>query len=127
MKIVTLAARILLGLVFLVFGLNFFFHFLNMPMPTGAAGEYVGILFMHHFLDVVSALQIVGGLLLLTGRFVPLALVLLGPVVVNIILYHLLLWPVGFAPAVLVTLLELYLLFVYRKSFRGLFDAVPEV
>jgi len=122
-----LVARILLGAVFLVFGLNTILQFLHMPMPTGDAGVYVGILFTHHFLNFVAALQIIGGLLLLVGRFVPLALVLLGPVIVNIILYHLLLEPVGAAPGVVVTLLELFLLFAYRKSFRGLFDAVPEL
>jgi hypothetical protein len=87
----------------------------------------MGVLFMHHFLYVVGALQLIGGLLLLVGRFVPLGLVLLGPVIVNIILYHMLLEPVGYAPAVVVTLLELFLLFAYRKSFRGLFDAAPEI
>jgi putative oxidoreductase len=120
-------ARILLGALFLLFGLNFFLHFLKMPMPTGDAGTYMGVLFMHHFLYVVGALQVIGGLLLLVGRFVPLGLVLLGPVIVNIILYHMLLEPVGVAPAVLVTLLELFLLYGYRKSFRGLFDAAPEI
>jgi putative oxidoreductase len=127
MNKVIVLARILLGAVFVIFGANFFLHFLKTPMPTGDAGTYLGVLFMHHFLYVVGALQLVGGLLLLVGRFVPLALVLLGPVIVNAILYHLLLEPVGYAPAVLVTLLELFLLFAYRKSFRGLFDAVPEI
>jgi putative oxidoreductase len=122
-----LAARILLGALFLFFGLNMFFHFLNMPMPTGDAGTYLGVLFVHHFLYVVATLQIVGGLLLLVGRFVPLGLVLLGPVVVNILLYHMLLEPSGAAPGIVVTILELFLLYGYRKSFRGLFDAAPEV
>jgi putative oxidoreductase len=125
-KLVVLA-RILLGALFVLFGANFFLHFLKTPMPTGDAGAYLGILFMHHFLYVVGALQLVGGLLLLVGRFVPIGLVLLGPVLVNAILYHLLLEPVGYAPAVVATLLELFLLFAYRQSFRGLFDAVPEV
>jgi putative oxidoreductase len=127
MNKVIVVARILLGALFVLFGSNFFLHFLKMPMPTGDAGTYMGVLFMHHFLYVVGALQLIGGLLLLVGRFVPLGLVLLGPVIVNIILYHLLLEPVGVAPGVVVTLLELFLLFAYRKSFRGLFDAAPEI
>src|ERR1700692_3502049 len=127
MNKVIVVARVLLGALFLMFGLNFFLHFLKMPMPTGDAGTYMGVLFMHHFLYVVGALQVIGGLLLLVGRFVPLGLVLLGPVIVNILLYHLLLEPAGVAPGVTVTVLELFLLFAYRKSFRGLFDAVPEV
>ena len=75
MKIVTLIARILLGLVSLVFGLNGFLNFLNMgPMPTGLAGQFMGALFLSHYYWVVAALQIAGGLLLLVNRFVPLAL-----------------------------------------------------
>jgi putative oxidoreductase len=127
MSKVIVVARVLLGALFLMFGLNFFLHFLKMPMPTGDAGTYMGVLFMHHFLYVVGALQVIGGLLLLVGRFVPLGLVLLGPVIVNILLYHLLLEPHGIAPGITVTVLELFLLFAYRKSFRGLFDAAPEV
>jgi putative oxidoreductase len=127
MNKVIVVARILLGALFVLFGSNFVLHFLKMPPPTGAAGTYMGVLFTHHFLDVVGALQLVGGLLLLVGRFVPLGLVLLGPVIVNIILYHALLEPTGVAPGIVVTLLELFLLFAYRKSFRGLFDAAPEI
>jgi uncharacterized membrane protein YphA (DoxX/SURF4 family) len=122
-----LVARILLGALFLFFGLNIILQFLHMPMPTGDAGVYMGVLFTHHFLNFVALLQIIGGLLLLVGRFVPLGLVLLGPVIVNIILYHVLLEPNGVAPGILVTLLELFLLYGYRKSFRGLFDAAPEI
>src|ERR1700692_1169241 len=116
MNKVIVVARVLLGALFLMFGLNFFLHFLKMPMPTGDAGTYMGVLFMHHFLYVVGALQVIGGLLLLVGRFVPLGLVLLGPVIVNILLYPLLLEPPGVAPGVTVTVLELFLLFAYRKS-----------
>ncbi len=96
MNKVIVLARILLGALFVLFGSNFFLHFLKMPMPTGDAGTYMGVLFMHHFLYVVGALQLIGGLLLLVGRFVPLGLVLLGPVIVNIILYHALLEPTGY-------------------------------
>ena len=84
MKIVTLIARILLGLVFLVFGLNGFLNFLNTgPAPTGLAGQFLGALILSHYYWVVAALQIAGGALLLVNRFVPLALVLLGPVIVK--------------------------------------------
>src|SRR5204862_1743025 len=89
MKIVTLIARLLLGLIFVVFGLNGFLNFLNMgPMPTGLAGQFIGALALSHYFWVVSGLQVVGGALLLVNRFVPLGLVLLGPVIVNIICYH---------------------------------------
>src|SRR5207244_11694286 len=108
MKIVTLIARILLGLIFVVFGLNGFLNFLSMgPMPTGLAGQFVGALVLSHYFWVVAALQIAGGALLLANRFVPLALVLLGPVIVNIICYHVFLNPSGVVLAALVTVLWL--------------------
>src|SRR3981081_4722413 len=88
MKILTLIARLLLGLAFLVFGLNGFLNFLSMgPMPSGLAGQFVGALVLSHYFWVVAALQVAGGALLLVNRFVPLGLVLLGPVIVNMVLY----------------------------------------
>src|SRR5882724_13223567 len=106
MKIVILIARLLLGLVSLVFGLNGFLNFLNMgPMPTGLAGQFMGALFISHYYWVVAALQIAGGVLLLVNRFVPLALVLLGPVIVNILCYHVFLNRSGAQLAILVTIL----------------------
>src|SRR4030095_15988091 len=106
MKIVVLIARLLLGLIFVVFGLNGFLNFLNMgPLPTGLAGQFVGALLLSHYYWVIAALQILGGGLLLANRFVPLALVLLGPVIVNIILYHVFLNPAGMVPAIVVTIL----------------------
>ncbi|OLE71223.1 MAG: hypothetical protein AUI36_02880 [Cyanobacteria bacterium 13_1_40CM_2_61_4] len=122
MKIVTLIARLLLGLTFVVFGLNGFLNFLSMgPMPTGLAGQFIGALFQSHYYFVVAALQVVGGLLLLVNRFVPLALVLLGPVIVNIILYHLFLNPAGIALAILVTILWLIVFYGHRQYFSGIF------
>ena len=122
MKIVTLIARILLGLVSLVFGLNGFLNFLNMgPMPTGLAGQFMGALFISHYYWVVAALQIAGGLLLLVNRFVPLALVLLGPVIVNILCYHVFLNHAGAAPAVVVTILWFIVFYANRQHFSGIF------
>jgi putative oxidoreductase len=122
MKIVTLIARILLGLVSLVFGLNGFLNFLNMgPMPTGLAGQFMGALILSHYYWVVAALQIAGGLLLLVNRFVPLALVLLGPVIVNILCYHVFLNHTGAAPAVVVTILWFIVFYANRQHFFGIF------
>src|ERR1700726_4215789 len=90
MKIAALIARILLGLVFVVFGLNGFFHFMIGPLPSGVAGQFLGALMQSHFDLVLSALELAGGALLLANRYVPLALVLLGPVIVNVFFYHLL-------------------------------------
>ena len=122
MKIVTLIARILLGLIFVVFGLNGFLNFLSMgPMPTGLAGQFIGALFLSHYFWVVAALQIAGGVLLLVNRYVPLALVLLGPVIVNIILYHGFLNPSGVVPAAVVTVLWLIVFYGKRQYFSGIF------
>jgi len=122
MKIVVLIARLLLGLIFVVLGLNGFLNFLNMgPMPTGLAGQFIGALFQSHYYFVVAGLQILGGLLLLVNRFVPLALVLLGPVIVNILLYHLFLNPAGIALALLVTILWFIVFYGKRQYFSGIF------
>jgi len=122
MRIVTLIARLLLGLIFVVFGLNGFLNFLNMgPMPTGLAGQFIVALVLSHYFWVVAALQIVGGALLLVNRFVPLALVLLGPVIVNILLYHVFLNPAGIALVVLVTILWFIVFYGHRQHFSGIF------
>jgi uncharacterized membrane protein YphA (DoxX/SURF4 family) len=122
MKIVVLIARLLLGLAFVVFGLNGFLNFLNMgPMPTGLAGQFIGALFLSHYFWVVAALQVVGGVLLLVNRYVPLALVLLGPVIVNIICYHVFLNPSGVLLAVIVTILWLVVFYDRRQAFSGIF------
>lgn len=128
MKVAVLIARILLGALFLFFGLNIILQFKKMGPPPGDAGVYLTILAVHGFMRVVGLLQIIAGLLLLVGRYVPLALTILAPVIVNILLFHLLLLGgAGIAPGILVTVLELFLFWAYRLSFRGLFDAAPEV
>jgi uncharacterized membrane protein YphA (DoxX/SURF4 family) len=129
MKIATLIVRILLGLMFLVFGANNVVHFMPMPaMPPSDATTYTIILVQHHIMAFVGLLMVIAGLLLLVGRYVPLALVLLGPILVNILLYHFMLMNgTGAVPGLVATVLELFLILVYRKSFRGLFDAAPEV
>ena len=121
MKIAVLIARILLGLMFLVFGLNGFLNFLHMPMPTGLAGQYMGALFVSHYLAVVFLVEIAGGLLLLAGQFVPLALVLLGPVLVNILLFHTTMAPSGLPPALFATVLWFLIFAGHRSAFAGIF------
>ena len=120
MKIATLIARILLGLLFLVFGLNGFLHFIPMQSPTGLAGQYMGALFLSHYLVVVFVLEAVGGLLLLINRYVPLALVLLGPVIVNIVLFHACLAPAGLPIALFAVTLWLVVFAGVRGAFAGL-------
>jgi len=122
MKIVILIARLLLGLTFVVLGLNGFLNFLSMgPMPTGLAGQFISALILSHYFWVVAALQVAGGVLLLVNRYVPLALVLLGPVIVNIICYHVFLNPVGWPLALVVTILWFIVFCVKRQYFSGIF------
>src|ERR1700687_5825696 len=106
MKIAALIARYLLGLIFFVFGLNGFLNFIPMgAMPSGLAGQILSVLVQSHYVHFVSAIQLAGGALLLINRYVPLALTLLGPVIVNILLYHLLLNHVGAPLAIVVAIL----------------------
>ena len=122
MKIALLIARILLGLVLTVFGANGFLHFIPMGgPPPGNAGQFLGALIASREFYVVAGLQLVGGLLLLTGRYTPLALVLLGPVIVNILLYHLLMEPKGLPIALVVTVLWFVCFYGVRSAFAGIF------
>src|SRR5438477_10740440 len=121
MKIATIIARSLLGLIFVVFGLNMFLHFVpTPPPPEGPARDFMTALFMSHYLSVVGALQVVGGILLISGRWVPLGLTLLGPVIVNILCFHVLMAPAGLPMALVVSFLALFLLWRYRGHFAGL-------
>ena len=121
MKIAALIARYLLGLIFLVFGANGFLHFIPMPPPSGVAGQFMGALFMSHVLVVIFLLQLIGGILLLVGRYVPLALVLLGPVIVNIVLFHAFMAPSGLPLATVVVILWLLTAWSVRSAFEGIF------
>ena len=123
MKIAAIIARSLLGLLFLVFGLNGFLHFIPMPPPTGLAGQYMGALFVSHYLVAVFLLQVAGGFLLLVNRFVPIGLVLLGPVIVNILLFHSLMAPEGLPLALVALVLCLVTFLSVRRAFAGVFAA----
>ena len=126
MKVVILVCRILLGVMFFVFGLNDVLDFLHMPLPTGDALTWMGIMADHHWMNFIGIIMVVAGLLLLVNRFVPLALTLLAPIIVNILLYHALLWPHGAAAAILALVLELVLIAVYFRSFSPLLAMNPE-
>lgn len=127
MKIAVTIARILLGLLFTVFGLNGFLHFIPAQMPTGLAGQYMGALFMSHYYVVIFLCQLAGGLLLLVNRYVPLGLILLGPVLVNILLFHLNLLPQGLPMALFAVVMWLVIFFSVRKAFAGVFASRVEV
>ena len=127
MKYAILVARVLLGLIFLVFGTNHIVPFLPMPPMAGDAGAFATILMVHKYFAVIGLLEVIAGLLLLVGRFVPLAITILAPIIVNILLFSALIEHGGFAIPLVVTVLELFLLFTYRMSFAGIFSAGPEV
>lgn len=128
MKITSIIARFLLGLIFLVFGLNGFFHFIPMPPPTGVAGQFMGALFVSQYLVVVFALQLIGAVLLLINRYVPLALAILAPIIFNILLFHSLMAPSGLPLALVATTLWILVFLGVRSAFAGLLQphvAVP--
>src|SRR5438067_11219614 len=104
MNILTIIARVLLGLGFVVFGSNAFLHFIPMPpIPRTLAGDYTRVFLASGYVYVIGALQVIGGLLLLLGRFVPLALTILRASIVTILIFHTPLAPEGFPPALLFT------------------------
>ena len=121
MKVTTIIARVLLGLMFTVFGSNIFFHFIPMPeQKPSLATDFSKALMESHYMYVVGFLQVAGGLLLLIGRYVPLGLTLLGPVIVNILLFHIFLEPNGLPIAIVLSALALFLLWRHRTNFAGL-------
>ena len=126
MKIATIIARSLLGLIFVVFGSNMFLNFIHMPPPPeGPARDFMTALFVSHYLYIVGAVQVVGGVLLLLGRKVPLGLTLLGPVIVIIVCFHASMAPPGLPMAIIVSVLALFLLWNYRKNFAGILVDAP--
>jgi len=123
MKYTFVIARVLLGLVFTVFGLNAFLHFIPNPPVPGLAGQFMGALLGSHYYVIAFGTEVLGGVLLLSNRFVPLALTLLGPVIVNILSFHMFLDSENMAPAIVVTVLWFVAFWQVRSSFAGLFVA----
>lgn len=116
-------SRIVLGLIFTVFGLNGFFGFIPQPPPPAAAGAFAGALAASgYFFPLLKSVEIVAGVLLLTRVAVPFALTVLAPIVLNILFFHLFLAPAGIGIALVVLAAELHLAWVYRSSFAPLFE-----
>ena len=125
MKITSIFARYLLGLQFTVFGLNGFLHFIPQPPPTNPlAIQFLVAVSASHFAAFFFALQVLGGLLLLSGYFVPFALTLLAAELYNILAFHITLAP-GAAPALVACVLWVLVFLQYRENFRGIFSAKP--
>ena len=121
MRTASAIARFLLGTVFLVFGLNGFLHFIPAPPPPGVAGQFAGAIFSSGYWVVIFVLQAIVGILLLVNRFVPLALTLLGPVIVNIFFFHVLMAPEGVPLAIVVVVLWVILAVRYKEYLAGIF------
>lgn len=123
MKVAVLMARILLGLEFIFFGLNAFFHFLPNPPIPGPAGQFMGAIFVSHYYVAIFALQLIAGVLLVAGRYIPLALTILGPILVNILLFHITMAPSGLPMALVTTALWFVVFYSVRSAFSGIFAA----
>ena len=126
MKILNNISRFLLGLIFLVFGLNGFLHFIPMPPPSGVAGQFLGSMFVTKYLLFVFAIQLIGGVLLLLNRYVPIALTILAPIIVNILLFHSLMNPEGLGLALFVAVLWAVVFASVRSAFAGIFQTRVE-
>ena len=123
MKIVSTIARYLAGAIFVVFGMNGFLHFIPFPPPEGLAAQFMSALFVSHYLTVIMAVQVIAGVLLLVNRFVPLALAVLAPVIVNILCFHAFMAPSGLPLALFVALLWALTFAAVRPAFASLFQA----
>ena len=128
MKIVSVISRYLLGLIFVVFGLNGFLNFIHQPPPTNPlAIQFFVAVTASHFAAFFFAMQVIGGLLLLSGFFVPLALTVLAAELYNILAFHLTLAPASIAPALVACVLWVLVFLQYRGSFSGVLAARPVV
>jgi uncharacterized membrane protein YphA (DoxX/SURF4 family) len=123
MRTLILVARLLLGLMFTVFGLNFFFPFIPQPPPPPAAGAFAHAMFATGYLfNLLKVLEVLSGLALLAGFFVPLALAVLAPIIVNILFFHAFLAPSGLPLPLVILVLELFLAWAYRDAFRAMLN-----
>ena len=126
MKITSIVARYLLGLMFTVFGLNGFLNFIpQTPPPNPVAIQFLVSVSTSHFAAFFFAMQLLGGLLLLAGYFVPLALTVLAAELYNILAFHLTFAPASIPPALVASVLWVLVFVQYRESFKGIFSAKP--
>jgi putative oxidoreductase len=126
MRTASVIARYLTGVIFLVMGLNGFLNFIPMPPPQGVAGQFIGALYVSHYLWVIFGFQVIAGVLLLVNRYVPLAVAVLAPVIVNILSFHALMAPSGLPLALLVAVMWAVIFVNVRPAFAGLFQSRVE-
>jgi hypothetical protein len=123
MRTAYVIARYVAGVIFLVFGLNGYLNFIPPPPPGGIAGQFMGALYASHYLWVIFAFQVIAAVLLLLNRYVPLAVAVLAPVIVNILSFHALMAPSGFPLALVVSVLWALIFVSARPAFAGLFQS----
>src|SRR5580658_11323913 len=123
MRSASTIARYLAGVIFLVMGLNGFLNFIPLPPPAGVAAQFVGALYVSHYLWVIFAFQVIAGVLLLVNRYVPLAVAMLAPLIVNILSFHALMAPSGLPLAAFIALLWAAVFIDVRPAFSGLFQS----
>ena len=123
MRTTSVIARYLAGVIFLVMGLNGFLNFIPFPPPAGVAGQFMGALYVSHYLWVIFAFQVIAGALLLVNRYVPLAAAVLATVIVNILVFHVSMAPSGLPMALFVAALWAAIFTEVRPAFSGLFQS----
>src|ERR1700686_5397507 len=121
MRTASVIVRYLTGVIFLVMGLNGFLNFIPMPPPQGVAGQFIGALYVSHYLWVIFGFQVIAGVLLLVNRYVPFAVAVLAPVIVNILSFHVLMAPSGLPLALFVAVLWAVIFVDVRQAFAALF------
>ena len=123
MRTASIVARYLTGVTFVVMGLNGFLNFIPLPPPAGIAGQFMGVLYVSHYLWVIFAFQVIAGVLLLVNRYVPLAVAVLAPIIVNILTFHVSMAPSGLPLALFVAVLWGLIFVDVRPAFTGLFQS----
>lgn len=127
MKIVATVARYLLGLLFLIFGSNAFFHFIPMgPMPGGTMGQFAGAMAASGYVYVIGFFQVVPAVLLLINRYVPLAVTLLGPMIFNILVIHVLMAPGSIGPGAFAAVCWFLVFWRVFPALKGIFQSTVE-
>ncbi len=117
---VILGMRIILGLILVIFGANKFLNFMPMPpLPAQAADFFGALMKSGYIMPLVGIVELIAGVLLLTNKYVPIALLILAPISVNIIAFHVVLAPAQIGAAALVGILNVLLLFAYKDRFNG--------
>jgi len=129
MKKATIISRILLGFIYLVFGLDYFLHFIPYePHHTGRVAAFkAGLIGVGYFYPMIKSIQIAGGIALLINKYAPFFAVVVFPISVNVFLYHTILVPSGWLMGVLLIVPNLFLGYAYRKYYRGMFVRKPLV